>query len=154
ISGTFTDTTVTSSADAARLLNELAPLLGASTGFANLDNITVERVGQTGASPGAVPRTFYRLRETVNGVPVEGSEVILVTDADGRVTGLFNNHNRALDGIDTTPDARIDDSTEAVIAATTAYFFSAITQPDLWVILPFVALSSFDPQLVVYSLDP
>ena len=46
LDGRFVDTTVTSALDAAELLNRLAPLLGASAGFADPANITVQHIGQ------------------------------------------------------------------------------------------------------------
>ena len=147
---TSTDTTVRTTADAAQFLNGLAPMLGAATGFASPDNITVQHVGTT---PGDVAETFYRVHETIDGITVLGSDVILVTDARGTVTGLFNNHDDRIADTDITPDARLDNPAEAVAVAATAYLASTTGQTDRTSVAAFVASSTFDPELVVYALD-
>ncbi|MET0700618.1 MAG: hypothetical protein ABWY93_13220, partial [Mycobacterium sp.] len=60
INGAFTSTTVSTAADAASVLNEVAPVLGARAGFATAGNITVQHAGQ---EPGDVAESFYRFRE-------------------------------------------------------------------------------------------
>ncbi|MCG7595899.1 M4 family metallopeptidase [Mycobacterium sp. PSTR-4-N] len=99
IDGGFTDRRVTGAADAAAVLNGVATTLGAREGFADPDAITVSTVGR-----GDDAETVYRLSETVAGVPVLGSDVILVTDATGAVTGLFNNYRGLSASFDVTPD--------------------------------------------------
>ena len=82
-----------------------------------------------------------------------GSEAILITDAGGAVTGLFNNLKN-LAGVDVTPDASIDRRAEASAAAAAVYLKSATGAGSLlaqWVRL---VSARFDPQLVVYAVDP
>jgi bacillolysin len=153
IDGTFTDTTVTTDADAARVFNALAPLLGASAGFARPENITVQRIGQSSAAPGDVSETVYRAHDSIDGIPVLGSEAILVTEGNGAVTGLFNNLER-LDGIDVALDVRIDQSLEADAFAAAAYLNSTSALRSGWATWALLASSRFDPELVVYALDP
>lgn len=153
IDGAFADTTVSSAAEAAGQLNALALLLGASTGFATADNITIQRVGLDDPDTGAVAEVFYRLSDNIAGIPVLGSEVILVTDADGRVTGLFNNHNSRVDSTDTTPDARIDDQVEAVALASLTYLTATAAWTNPVEVVAFVLFSKFEPELVGYALD-
>ncbi|BBZ67931.1 hypothetical protein MINS_33600 [Mycolicibacterium insubricum] len=140
IDGTFTDETVTSNEDAARVLNQLAPVLGASDGFASAGDITVSRAGQT----------YYRLSPTVNGVPVQGSQVILVTDRDGTVTGVFNYYDPRVADVDVTPNARMDQPFEVVEAVGRAM----LSSPSGLALLPSLVLSPVDRQLVIYDLDP
>jgi Zn-dependent metalloprotease len=153
IDGRFTDMTVTTDADAARIFNALAPLLGESAGFAKPENITVQRVGQNSTTPGDVVETIYRVHDSLGGIPVLGSEAVLVTDGNGAVTGLFNHLDR-LDGVDVTLDGRIDQQAEAVAFATAAYLNSTTAQRSSWATWAFLAWSRFDPELVVYALDP
>ena len=47
--------------------------------------------------------------------------MILVTDANGTVTGLYNYRDSRLNTVDTTPDPRVDDTTEVIALATQAY---------------------------------
>ncbi|TPG37149.1 M4 family peptidase [Mycobacterium hodleri] len=153
LDGRFVDTTVASAVDAAELLNRLAPVLGAAAGFADPANITVQHIGHTSTTGSDVSETVYRVRDSLDGIPVLGSEAILITDAGGAVTGLFNNL-RNLAGVDVTPDALIDQKAEAAAAAAPTYLTSAT-----WVGSPLaqwvrLASSRFDPQLVVYAFDP
>lgn len=111
IDGTFTEARVLSSADAAALLNTFAPVLGAQSGFAATDFITVQRVTAAG-----VTEEFYRLRQNIDGIAVIGSDVVLVTDGLGTVTGLFNYHDSRLSEVNTTPDVS-DGSAAAALAA-------------------------------------
>ena len=111
IDGTFTEARVYTSADAAALLNAFAPVLGAQSGFAADDFITVQRVAAAG-----ITEEFYRLRQNIDGIAVIGSDVVLVTDGQGTVTGLFNYHDSRLSDVDTTPDIS-DGSAAAALAA-------------------------------------
>ncbi|MGX9792386.1 M4 family metallopeptidase [Mycobacterium sp. MMS18-G62] len=146
----ITDKAIRTTAEAAQLLNGLAPLLGAAAGFVNPDNITIQHVGTT---PGDVAETIYRLHETIDGITVLGSDVIVVTDAKGAVTGVFNNHDDRVASTDLTPDARLDNSAEAVGVAAAAYLASTTGQTDRTAVAAFIAASTFDPELVVYALD-
>jgi bacillolysin len=152
IDGTFTDMTVTTDVEATRLFNRLAPLLGASAGFARPENITVQQIGQN-STTGDVSETVYRVQNSIYGIPVLGSEAILVTDGNGAVTGVFNNIAR-LDGIDVALDARIDQSLEADAFAAAAYLNSTSALRSDWATWALLASSRFDPELVVYALDP
>ena len=152
IDGTFTDMTVTTDVEAARLFNRLAPLLGASAGFARPENITVQQIGQN-STTGDVSETVYRVQDSIYGIPVLGSEAILVTDGKGAVTGLFNNLDR-LYGMNVALDSRIDQNLEAVTFAAAAYLNSTAALRSAWPTWALLASSRFDPELVVYALDP
>jgi Zn-dependent metalloprotease len=151
IDGTFTDQTIGNSQDAAAAFNGLAAALGITAGYASADRIKVQHVGTS--APGDLAEVFYRLQSNVNGVPVPGGDMVLVTDAAGAVTGLFNHRDDRVDTVNTTADARIDDPSEALAAAVSAYLRSAGGK------LPNRALQSLiksvgDPELMVYSPDP
>lgn len=100
IDGRFTDRAVTGVADAAAVMNGVAHTLGIREGFADPDAITVSTSGS-----GDDAETYYRLAETIAGVPVLGSDVVLVADATGAVTGLFNHYRGLSESFDVTPDA-------------------------------------------------
>lgn len=152
IDGLFTDRSVTNSDDAAAALNDLAAALGINSGFATADNIKVQRIGT--ANPGDIAETFYRLRSEVNGVPVVGGDVILVTNANGGVTGLFNYRGDQVDSVNTTADARIDDPSEAIAAALLAYTQSQSGRLPTRTAQSLLKNSVGTPQLVIYSPDP
>ena len=100
IDGRFDDRAVTGVADAAAVMNGVAQTLGIREGFADARGITVSTAGS-----GDDAETYYRFAETIAGVPVLGSDVILVTDATGAVTGLVNHYRGLSDSFDVTPDA-------------------------------------------------
>ncbi|TRW88298.1 M4 family peptidase [Mycolicibacterium sp. 018/SC-01/001] len=100
IDGRFTDRVVTGVQDAAAVMNDAAHTLGIAEGFADPAAITVSTAGS-----GDDAETHYRLVETIDGVPVLGSDVILVTDASGAVTGLFDHYRGLSESFDVTPDA-------------------------------------------------
>lgn len=154
IDGTFTSTTVTTAADAASVLNEVAPLLGTRAGFATVDQITMQQVGTTDPESSDLAETFYRFHDSVDGVPVVGSEVILVANGSGSVTGLFNNLDTRAGTVSTTPDARVNTSSEAAAAALTAYVSSTSGEPFSRSLSALLAAPTVKPELVVYALDP
>lgn len=150
ITGDFTDSTVNNGDDAARVVNSLAGLAGAPTGFAAADNITVQQV----TTPNGMSQTFYRVGHSVNGVPVVGSEVILVTDAEGRVTGLFNNYDSRADAVDMSMKPSVDSETEAAALALAAYMGSANPQPYRWLAPALIASGVAQPELIIDTTDP
>ncbi|MBB2992249.1 Zn-dependent metalloprotease [Mycolicibacterium iranicum] len=144
IAGPFTDRVVVNAADAAAVLNMLAPALGAPAGFADGAAVTASTAGI-----GADAEHFYRYTETVGDVTVMGSEIILVTNAVGDVTSVFNYYRGLGDSFDVTPDSSVDDDAEVRLIASRAYLRSA---DDPASIEKFFATSSFTKELVVYTL--
>ncbi|MGD9622002.1 MAG: M4 family metallopeptidase [Mycolicibacterium sp.] len=145
IDGRFTDHPVTTAADAAAVMNALAPVLGLAVGFADPAAVTVAHAGV-----GSSAESFYRLSETIDGIKVLGSEMILVTDAGGAVTGLFDNYRGLAEGFDVTPDRMVDEDIEVYLIAGTAYLGPGA---DLEAIDAFLAQNTFTNQLVVHALD-
>ncbi|MGB3231929.1 MAG: M4 family metallopeptidase [Mycobacterium sp.] len=141
IDGRFTDTLVTSAADAAAVMNSVAQALGAAAGFAAPSAITVTQAGVDGSR-----EHFYQFNETIAGITVVGSEVILVTDSRGAVTSLFNNYLGLAAGFDVTPDSAVDTDTEVHLIAGSAYLGSA----DADAVESFIARTTFANELVVY----
>ncbi|MGB3232604.1 MAG: M4 family metallopeptidase [Mycobacterium sp.] len=141
VDGRFTDTLVNSAVDAAAVMNSVAPVLGAAAGFAAPSAITVTQAGAPGSR-----EHFYQFNETIAGITVVGSEVILVTDNGGAVTSLFNNYLGLSAGFDVTPDATVDTDTEVHLIAGSAYLGSA----DPEAVESFIARTTFANQLVVY----
>lgn len=144
IEGRFTDQVVVNAADAAAVLNTLAPVLGAPSGFADLAEVSASTVGD-----GDTLERFYRFTETIGGITVLGSEVILVTDADGDVTSVFNYYRALGDNFSITPDAKVDEDAEIRLIASTAYLGS---DADPASIESFLAASTFTDDLVVYTM--
>ncbi|PRC41420.1 peptidase M4, partial [Mycobacterium sp. ITM-2017-0098] len=144
IEGRFTDELVINAADAAVVLNGLAPAFGASTNFVDPSAITTSTAG-TGDSA----EHFYRFAEKVSGITVLGSEVILVTDALGQVTSVFNYYRGVGEAFDVTPDSSVDEHAEVRLVAATAYLGAGAPPRALATLL---ARSSFTNDLVVYAL--
>ncbi|WP_178359932.1 M4 family metallopeptidase [Mycolicibacterium hippocampi] len=145
ISGRFTDRVVTTAADAAAVMNAVAPTLGAALGFVDAAAITATRAGV-----GNSLEKFYRFGESIGGIQVLGSDVVLVTDADGAVTGLFNNYRGLAEGFDVTPADTVDEDSEIRLIAGTAYLGSGAYGDTLETLL---TRSTFTSELVVHALD-
>ncbi|MCG7579556.1 M4 family metallopeptidase [Mycolicibacterium sp. OfavD-34-C] len=145
IEGRFTDQVVTGAADAAAVLNALAPLLGAAPGFADAADIDTDRAG---VGPGV--ENFYHYTENLGDVTVLGSDIILVTDADGLVTSLFNNYVGLGAAFDITPDEGVDEHDEVSLLAGAAYLGA---DADGEVLQTFLAQTDVTTALVVYALD-
>ncbi|MBI3225382.1 MAG: M4 family metallopeptidase [Mycolicibacterium cosmeticum] len=146
ISGTFTVSTVTNAATAATVLNKMAGLLGAPSGFATASQIAVSSVGYSGS-------VFYRLSQTVNGVPVVGSEVVLSTDSAGRVTGLVSNYDAAITSVNTTPISTINTAAKAEAIAKDDALADFGGSPSQATEDAFAATLIFDTDLVIYDQD-
>ncbi|MBE1551448.1 Zn-dependent metalloprotease [Mycobacterium sp. OAS707] len=151
IDGTFTHTIVGDNAGAALAMNYVAGLLGAPAGFASGTNITSQAL-QLGDA-GAPTEVIYRLQPTVDGVPTLASQVVLVTDENGTVTGVFSSYRKGITDVDTT--STVDDDTVAMAAARAALADSLAAQGDdsteVAAILAEVAMQS---ERVIYDVDP
>lgn len=145
IDGRFTDQIVASAADAAAVMNALASSLGAADGFADPSAITA-----TTAGVGSSVEHYYRYNETISGIKVLGSDVILVTDAGGAVTSLFNNYRGVGQGFDVTPAATVDEISELRVIVSTTYLGSGA---DYLAVESLLAQSTFTNDLIVYALD-
>lgn len=145
IDGTFTVDSVTDTATAAAILNRISLLLGVPTGFANAADITV--------STNDFGSVFYRLRPTVNGVRVLGSEVVLTTDATGRVTGLVSNYDPAITGVNTHPAALVNTAAKAIDLVKTDLLSDLGGSPSQATRDAFFATLTFTPELVIYAED-
>jgi hypothetical protein len=151
IIGTFTDQKITDNAGALETLNRVAVLLGADGTF---DGDIAVRTTNFGADSGGVSEKVYRLTQSLNGLPVAGGDIILTTLADGTVTGVFSGNDTAIYGVDTAPDAGLDESAETEAAATQILLNSMGPAPTQQQRDAFVNVLSFDSKLVVYALDP
>ncbi|WP_110765696.1 M4 family metallopeptidase [Mycolicibacterium vaccae] len=145
IDGRFTDHLVVNAADAAAVLNSVAPALGAAVGFADPAGITVSTVGK-----GEAAEYFYRFTERLGTVKVLGSEVVLVTNAAGEVTGVFNYYRGLGETFGITPHSSVDEYAEVRLIASSAYLGSGA---DPRALRKFVTASAFAEELVVYTHD-
>lgn len=152
IDGAFTDALVFTAADAAGVLNSVAPLIGAAAGFADQNHISTQSIGHD--EEGDLAENFYRFSENIGGVSVLGSEVILAVGGDGAVTGLFNHLVELPSGIDIAPDTAVDEESEVRRIASAAYLGATNAwQPDPAALDSFVRSAWFRDDLIVYALD-
>ncbi|MCV7433090.1 M4 family metallopeptidase [Mycolicibacterium bacteremicum] len=145
IDGTFTVDTVADTASAAALLNRISTLLGIPAGFATAADISL--------STNDFGSVFYRLRPTVNGLPVLGSEVVLSTDGAGTVTGLVNNYNPAITGVSTVPIGTVDRAAKVIELVKNDLVSDLGGSPSAAVRDAFLATLRFDTELVIYAED-
>ena len=106
IIGQFTDEKVSSPADAAKVLNDAAGLFSTSTDAEGnraegTFHVSPNEIAAQSASGDAQleDETFYRFGPTKDGVPVDGSQIILSTDKDGNVTGLNSTYDNAFNNL-------------------------------------------------------
>lgn len=97
IDGTFTGQKVLSIGDAAKVLNSMSSLFGKDF-HASEQEITVQHAEDV---DGTHAENYYRYNPIINGVPVLGGQMVLVTDGKGCVTGLFSTYNNRLQKVNT-----------------------------------------------------
>lgn len=145
IDGTFTVDTVTDAVSAADLLNRISTLLGVPIGFAEAGEITV--------STNDFGSVFYRLRPTVNGLRVLGSELVLATDSTGTVTSLNSNYDPAIATVNTVPIGTVDRVSKVIELIKTDLLSDLGGAPSAATRDAFFATLQYDPELVIYHED-
>ena len=94
IDGPFTTAEVHSEGDAANVLNSARALFGA--GFSsNASDFTVQS--------NSMEQTFYRYSPVSSGLPVLGSQVVLVAGDDGRILGFNSTYDDRINDVNITP---------------------------------------------------
>ncbi|WP_395311089.1 M4 family metallopeptidase [Mycobacterium sp. AMU20-3851] len=145
IDGTFTLDTVTGAASAAALLNRMSTHLGIPAGFADAADVTV--------STNAFGSVYYRLRPTVNGLPVMGGEVVLTTDSTGTVTSLISSYDPAVSSVSTVPTGTVDRVSKVIDLVKADLLSDFGGRPSQATKDAFLATLSFDTDLVIYNED-
>ncbi|MGK2854829.1 MAG: M4 family metallopeptidase, partial [Microbacteriaceae bacterium] len=145
IDGTFTFDTVTDAASAAAILNRVATLLGIPAGFADAGDITMSTNDFGGV--------FYRLRPTVNGLRVLGSEVVLATDSTGTVTSLVSNYDPDITTVSTVPIGTVDRVSKVIDLVKADLLSDLGGNPSQATKDAFFATLSFDTELTIYNED-
>ena len=97
IDGCFTDKKILSLNDAAVVLRSTSSLFGNAYSVSE-NNITCQTVGD-GTT---LEENYYRYTPRINGIPVLGSQIVIATDEDGAVTGLFSTFNYEISYVDTS----------------------------------------------------
>ena len=157
IDGMFTNKQVKNAAEAAIVLNLAASLFGSDFN-ASASEITVQRIddGETPAE------NFYRYSPTVNGIPVLGGQIILVTNDDGMVQSLFSTYNNQINNVDTYPTITEQEAIDIAIAellsdSDVADFLSEVASVngiDLDdAISAFLSSMDFNTNLVIFAAD-
>lgn len=112
IDGSFTNKKVNSEQDAVDVLNSVAPLF-CDNFYANTNQIKESSVQNTADDK----ETFYRYSSVINDLPVIGSQIILSTNSEGTVTGLYSSFNKDLNNVDTTASISADEAEESAMNA-------------------------------------
>ena len=112
IDGAFIALPVESEEEAAAALNASAGLF--KNNFrADSQNITVQSVDTGGQDESH----FYRYSSTVNDIPVLGSEIILTTNKNGIVRGMFSSYNDQLNSVNTYPTITSEQAADFALSA-------------------------------------
>lgn len=110
IDGTFTDEIIKTPEAAAELLNNASTLFGERFDASGEDFIC----GKTGAGT-SEEENYFRYSPTKDGLYVLGSQIIIVTDQNGKVTGLFNSYDKKIDSVDTNATVNEGDAVNAAL---------------------------------------
>jgi len=155
IDGKFTKRLVNSEADAAAVLNSARSLFG--NGFSvNTSDVSVETVA---LDKEEYKQSFYRYNPTVNGIPVSGSQIVLATNGDGVVSGLFSTYDKRIKSISTTStitkQQAIEAATNKVISDEAVdAFLNSVSESSGYdydsVKAEFLSTVSTDAELLVY----
>ena len=94
VEGKLTNAKILDKNDASEVLNSAQSLFGESFN-ASEDEITVLKTDTEMNQEEA----FYRFTPTVDDVPVLGSQIIISTDNNGEVTGLFNSYDSKIENV-------------------------------------------------------
>ncbi|WP_179275700.1 Ig-like domain-containing protein [Rhodococcus sp. 06-418-5] len=120
IDGKFIDGQVKDAADSAAILNRVAGLIGAPAEFADTANITSKTVQQVRRDGTVFTETYFYASPAVNGVRVIGSQIVLITNTSGEVTGLYSTYDDALSSVDIVAAESMDEAEEAIAAVKAA----------------------------------
>lgn len=156
IDGPFTDKEVTSVEDAAEILNLASSLFGDEF-YADAEDITWQNVGENTEEE----EYFYRFAPAINGIMVLGSQIILSTDGDGSVTGLFSTFDEDIYDVDFTADITSDAATAVAISQVMAQedvrdFLENLpdyTENSETILATFEATLSAETTLMIYAAD-
>ncbi len=158
IDGTFTDQAVTSADDAAAVLNSASSLFGARFN-ADAAEVTPQNVPSDGEAPA---ENIYRFTPDFGGIPTLGSEIVLTTDEQGTVTGMFNTYNRKIESVDTNATVTEQQAVDAALAKLLAEEEIAAALQDTadegnlnysYVQDEFISSLTAEPRLVVFALS-
>lgn len=96
IDGEFSDNTILSKEDASDVLNSANSLFGNGF-FCSTSDISLQTIEDNTEKM----ESFYRFSPSINGIPVLGSQIIISTDNNGKITGLLNSYDSRIENINT-----------------------------------------------------
>ena len=107
IVGKFTDKKITDGQSAIQAVQEVADDLGLENAA---DELTVKREDTVGEL------TYYRLQQNYKGIPVYGSDFVVIADENGDAKGVTGNANDINDSISLTPTVTQEQVEESIRA--------------------------------------
>ena len=157
IDGNFTSLSVSNIEDALLVFQQLSPLLGLEKDAKELskDDISYSSTGKDNST-----RHYYRLNPKVNGVPVYGSDMILVVNRKGIPDGFHSSYDKRINTTNTVPTITSDQAETVVKEAFRTYLSEAIdgasditsTQKEE-LINHIVDSLTVESNLIVYAVD-
>lgn len=107
IVGKFTDKKITDGKSAIKAVQEIADDLGLENAA---EELTVKREDTVGEL------TYYRLQQNYKGIPVYGSDFVVIADENGEAKGVTGNANDINDSISLTPTVTQEQVEESIRA--------------------------------------
>ncbi len=111
IDGTFTTKKVTNITEALALLNDSAAVFGESFDASNGNMQKKEYID------GITKEYFYRFSPRIGNIPVLGSQIIIVTEADGTVSGLHSTYDSRIYTVNRSPSISQETAVETAKSA-------------------------------------
>ena len=127
IVGKFTDKKITDGQSAIQAVQEVADDLGLENAA---DELTVKREDTVGEL------TYYRLQQNYKGIPVYGSDFIVITDENGEAKGVTGNTHDIDESISLTPTVtqeQVEESIRAYVNEDEEIAFTALSQDMLYI---------------------
>ena len=106
IDGTFTSLTATNEEEAKAVIEQSAKIISMGN-----HEISGEMEVQTADTESADEVQFIMMQKK-DGIPVEGGEIIILTDTNGKVIGMVNSFKDNVNTINTTPSTALDSDNE------------------------------------------
>ncbi|HCT91334.1 MAG TPA: hypothetical protein DF613_08135 [Lachnospiraceae bacterium] len=148
IDGGFSNKKIQNQDDALYVLERVSPVL---TGSGENVADTVGSVEVTTEDDGTgIRESYYLFTAEVGGIPVEGSDIILVAGENHTPEGLVNSYKEGIKDIDTQPDETVENNVESIIkedilAQAREQWGTGISMEDLNSL-------AFEKKLVIYAM--
>ncbi len=146
--GVFLNKEVNNTSDALDILDKVSPILTVD------DNNIVETIGDIETYSenfgSDFEENYYLFKPEIGGIPVEGSDIILITGDDHIPQVLINSYNNDIEKVNIIPDEDVTNSIEDIIKNNIMSNVKEGVESEL--ISAILESLSYDKKLVIYAI--